>query len=247
MEQKALGIDIGGTTIKAAVVCTGDGELLSEPSSLPLPQPATPENLTLAIQAVLTKTNWSGPIGVGYPGVVKNGRISSAAHVDKSFIGRDWLTQLRTETNSPVTLLNDADAAGIAEMRFGAGVGQNDKTVLLVTLGTGIGTALFCHGQLFPNTEFGHLQLGESEAEDQAAAAVRIKQNLDWEQYGRRVDLFLREMERLLSPDLIIIGGGITENYENFQSFLRVQARVVPATLGNNAGLIGAALTAIDR
>ena len=243
--DSVLGLDIGGSAIKAAPVDVDSGRLLSDPQQFPVPDRVTPDVLLTAVGSCLSRFKWTGPLGVGYPGVVKSGHTLSAAHVDDSFIGLDWLAQLRTLTDSSVALLNDADAAGLAEIHFGAGAAHaasDDKTVLVMTLGTGIGTALFRSGQLFPNTEFGHVQMGEAEAEDQAAAAIRIKDQLDWPQYGRRVNRFLVEMERLLSPDLFIIGGGISENFDKFSACLDVRAEVVPAALGNNAGLIGAAL-----
>jgi polyphosphate glucokinase len=247
-----VGFDIGGSAIKAGLVDLNSGRLQNEVAIMPLPQPARPDVLLNCIHKHLKKLNWDGPFGVGYPGVVKDGQIRSAAHVDTRFIGLDWLTQLRELTKGHVALINDADAAGLAEMKFGVGAldqyqDVRNKTVLLITFGTGIGTALFRDGVLVPNTEFGHLQLGDSEAEEQAAAAVRVKENLSWSEYGGRVDRFLAEMDRLLSPDLIIIGGGISENYDKFGAHLHPQAALAPAKMGNQAGLIGAALNVLKR
>jgi len=248
MAQAVLGIDIGGSFIKFAPVDVNRGETLSEPAQIDPPQPATPEKLSAAIRSIMKSLKWSGPIGVGYPGVVKHGRTMSAAHMDSSFIGHDWLRDLRELTKKPIGLINDADAAGLAEVHFGAARDYSSResgTVLVVTLGTGIGTALFVGGRLLPNTEFGHMSMGEREAEQCAAASVRIKNNLDWPDFGQRVNLFLREMDRLLSPDLIVIGGGISENFGKFRAHIKVACPVVAAQLGNRAGLIGAAL-AVD-
>lgn len=223
MARIVLGIDIGGSSIKYATVDIAVGTVLSDPGEIPLPQPATPSALQGVIQTFLRQLPWTGPVGVGYPGVVKNGRTLTAAHVDQSFVGHDWLQDLRTLTSEPVALINDADAAGLAEVRFGAGSELSTPdagTVLVVTLGTGIGTALFHGGRLLPNTEFGHMQMGEREAEDWAAGSVRIKEQLDWPEYGSRINRFLREMDRLVSPDLIILGGGISENFARFSRIL---------------------------
>ena len=249
MTQFVLGFDIGGSLIKYAVVDIDSGETQEEPIQVPLPQPATPLALLTEIKTALAQLGWNGPFGVGYPGVVKNGHTLTGAHVDQTFLGHDWLSDLRSLTSAPVALLNDADAAGLAEIRFGAARGYatpNSGTVLLVTLGTGIGTALFHGGRLVPNTEFGHMQMGEREAEDWAAGSVRVKEQLDWPAYGARVSLFLREMEKLLSPDLIVLGGGISENFTLFRPYLGVRCPVAAAELGNRAGLIGAAL-AVSR
>ena len=246
MTQPVLGIDIGGSALKFAPVDTDTGQLTAPAQKLTLPQPATVAVLLESVRECRSIFNTTNSFGVGFPGVVRNGQILMAPHVDQSFVGHDWLTDLKALTKSPIALLNDADAAALAEVRFGAGSNHTKKpisgTVLLLTLGTGIGSALIRDGFLFPNTEFGHLLLGDIEAEDLAAATVRTRQNLSWDEYGTRLNRFLLEMERLLTPDLIIIGGGISENFKRFQTSLHLNTDVVPASLGNNAGLIGAAL-----
>jgi len=245
MVQPVLGFDIGGSAVKYAPVDISTGQTLSDTSSSPPPEPASPEAMLGVIKDVLKQLHWTGPFGVGYPGVVKQGRTLSAAHVDDSFIGRDWLRDLRSLTSESVALINDADAAGLAELRFGAArkfTGPGSGTALVATLGTGIGTALFHGGRLVPNTEFGHMQLDGREAEDWAAASVRLKEHLDWPEYGRRVNRFLQEMDKLFSPDLIVLGGGISENFREFLSYLNITCPVVAAELGNRAGIIGAAL-----
>ena len=245
MAELVLGFDIGGSSIKFAPVNTQTGIIEGEAQTVLLPQPATPQALLVAISAGLQSLNWTGPFGVGYPGVIKGGRTLSAAHLDKSFLGLDWLSDLRTLSPALVALINDADAAGLAEVRFGGArtfASPQSGTVLVATLGTGIGTALFHGGRLFPNTEFGHMQMGAREAEQWAAGAVRIREQLDWPAYGQRVSLFLQQMDRLVSPDLIVLGGGVSENFAQFQPYLRASCPITNATLGNNAGLIGAAL-----
>lgn len=245
MAELILGFDIGGSSIKFAQVDIQTGDIDGEPQTVPLPQPATPQALLEAVREGVRMFAPSGPFGVGYPGVIKNGRTLSAAHLDKSFLGYDWLSDLRSLSPAPVALINDADAAGLAEIKFGAArefSSPQAGTVLVATLGTGIGTALFHGGRLLPNTEFGHMQMGAREAEQWAAAAVRIREKLDWPEYGQRVSLFLQEMDRLISPDLIVLGGGVSENFDQFQPFIRVNCPITNATLGNTAGLIGAAL-----
>jgi len=240
MNQPVLGIDIGGSALKFAPVDTDTGQLTAPAQSLSLPQPATATALLESVRECRSIFSATKSFGVGFPGVVKSGVISLAPHLDKSLVGHDWLTDLKSLTNSPVALLNDADAAALAEMQFGAG--SQNGTILLITLGTGIGSALIRDGFLVPNTEFGHLLLGDTEAEDLAAATVRTRKNLSWDEYGARLNQYLLEMERLLTPDLIIIGGGISENFKRFQASLHLNADIVPARLGNNAGLTGAAL-----
>ncbi|MEW5796886.1 MAG: polyphosphate--glucose phosphotransferase [Candidatus Zixiibacteriota bacterium] len=250
MTPLVLGFDIGGSLIKCAVVDITTGQTRTEPIQVPLPQPATPTAVFAELRAALGREKWHGPVGVGYPGVVKNGFTLTGAHLDRSFIGLNWLDDLRKLTAQPVALINDADAAGLAEIRFGAArifAAPDAGTVLLVTLGTGIGSALFHGGRLLPNTEFGHMLMGEREAEQWAAGSVRIRENLDWPAYGARVGRFLREMEKLVSPDLIVVGGGVSENFALFGPHIDIGCATVPAELGNRAGLIGAALAVTEE
>jgi polyphosphate glucokinase len=249
MVERVLGIDIGGSSIKFGLVETSTGSIAGKADSIELALNATPSELLEAIKEARDRLGWTGSIGIGYPGVVKQGRTLTAAHLDDSFLGLDWLTELRTALEVEVGLINDADAAGLAEVRFGAGAGSDAASILVATLGTGIGTAFFYNGRLFPNTEFGHMLLGDTEAEDLAAGSVRVAQNLSFETYGARLTRFLNEMERLIAPDLIILGGAISEDFGKFQPFLDTRCTTVPARLGNSAGLIGAALAVhgIDR
>ena len=229
-----LGIDIGGSGVKAAPVDTATGQLIAERLKLATPHPATPDTVSAVVAQLV------------FPGVVVNGVIHTAANVDPSWIGVDGATLFAKETDLPITLLNDADAAGVAEMRFGEGK-SGRGTVLLLTLGTGIGSALFIDGVLVPNTEFGHIQIRGKDAEKRASDLVREAQGLSWEKWAARVDEYLAEMEALLSPSLIIIGGGVSRKADKFLPLLTgLRARLVPAALHNDAGIVGAAMCAAD-
>jgi polyphosphate glucokinase len=243
MTGVALGIDIGGTGMKAAPVDLATGSLLHKRYRLLTPQPAKPKAVAEACRELVSHFAWQGPIGVTFPAVVKRGVVRTAANVDARWIGTDADGLLTETTGCPVAVLNDADAAGIAEMRFGAGTGRSGTTIM-VTLGTGIGTALFVDSVLVPNTEFGHIELRGRDAEERAAANVRETQDLSWKAWAEHVDDYLAAIEALLSPDLIIIGGGVSEDSDKWFKYLVREAEVVPAALGNNAGIVGAALFA---
>jgi polyphosphate glucokinase len=238
-----LGIDIGGTGIKAAPVDVEAGRLLTERLKLPTPQPAAPHAMAEVIRELVNHFSWHGQIGITFPGVVSAGAIRTAANLDHSWIGVDAIAFLGEATGQHVTVLNDADAAGIAEMRFGAGQGKAG-TVLLLTLGTGIGSALFYNGVLVPNTEFGHIEIHGKDAESRASERAREEGDLSWGKWADRVDEYLDKMEALLWPDLFIIGGGISKKSNKFLPRLSMRARVVPAALQNDAGIVGAAMAA---
>ena len=243
-----LGIDIGGTGIKAALVDPIKGIIQSETRKLATPQPAIASSMLRLIHDLIERFNWHGSIGCGYPGVVKNGIIYTAANLDPSWIKVDLASELKQFTTGVVTVVNDADAAGIAEMAFGAGKPRNKKgsgVVMLFTLGTGIGSALFVDGHLVPNTEFGHIEMDGVDAEKIAATVVREQENLSWATWAKRVNRYLKYMEMLFSPDCIIIGGGISENPELFFPYLDLKSEVLPAKMANDAGIIGAALAVI--
>lgn len=244
--SQSLGIDIGGTGIKVAVVDTAVGRLLSPPVYRPT-QPATPSAIASAIKETVDELRWHGPIGCGYPGVVQSGIARTAVHLSKEWIDQDVSRVLGEAVGAPVAVINDADAAGIAEMKFGAGrEHQSRGVVLLLTLGTGIGSALFVNGLLVPNTELGHVYIEGVEAEELAAASRRTSENLSWENWGARVNRYLAEMEKLFSPQLTIIGGGVSENFAQFALYLKTRAELVAAQLGNEAGIVGAALVAVE-
>jgi polyphosphate glucokinase len=245
---EALGIDVGGSNIKAAPVNLLMGELAAKPVKLETPESASPADVSDLLRNLVTRFSWTGPIGVGYPGVVKGGVTYSAAHVSNEWVGYSAEAALRELTGSVVRVINDADAAGLAEMRFGAGREHDSPdggTVLVLTFGTGIGSALFTNGRLLPNTEFGHMDMGGFEAEQLAAAKVRLSEDLDWSEWCQRINRFLAEMERLLSPDLIIFGGGVTENFDKFGHLLQTRAKLSPAQMRNEAGIVGAALAVV--
>jgi polyphosphate glucokinase len=238
-----LGVDIGGTGIKAAPVDVAAGRLTAERVKLPTPQPAAPDPMARVIRELVDQFSWQGPIGITFPGVVSAGTIMTAANLDQSWIGVNAVTFLGKATGQPVTVLNDADAAGVAEMRFGAGHGQSG-TVLLLTLGTGIGSALFYNGVLIPNTEFGHIEIHGKDAETRASERAREEGELSWHKWADRVDEYLDKMESLVWPELIIIGGGISRKSNKFLPRLSLRARIVPAALHNDAGIVGAAMAA---
>jgi polyphosphate glucokinase len=240
-----LGIDIGGTGIKAAPVDTATGELTAERQKLTTPHPATPDAVVEIVAQLVQAFDWTGPAGVTFPGVVVNGVIHTAANLDHAWIGVDAVKTFEEGTRLAVTVLNDADAAGVAEMRFGAGKGVGG-TVLLLTFGTGIGSALFTDGVLVPNTEFGHVEIRGKDAERRASELAREEHDLSWGTWAGRVDEYLSHVEALLSPGLIIIGGGVSRKSEKFLPLLSgLRAKVVPAVLQNDAGIVGAAM-AVD-
>lgn len=240
-----LGIDIGGTGIKAAKVDVDTGIIVKEPLKYPTPQPSTPDSVISVIERIVEQFEWTGPVGCGVPGIVKHDEVQLIANLDQSWIGVNLQKELSEILGGRVCVGNDADAAGLAEMRFGAGSDRKygvGDIVLFLTLGTGIGSALFTDGYLIPNTEFGLLEMGGHVAEKQAATVVRERERLCWEEWGGRVNKYLNLMDRLLSPDCIIIGGGVSAEFDQFSSYLQTSCDIIPARLRNNAGMIGAAL-----
>ena len=238
-----LGIDIGGTGIKGAPVDVNTGKLLAERIKLDTPRPSEPDAVATVVGELVKRFDWTGPVGITFPGVVADGVVRTAANVDKAWIDTDAHALLGNATGLKVAVINDADAAGLAEMKFGAGVGQQG-TVLMLTLGTGIGSALFTDGILVPNTEFGHIEIRGREAEKRASELVREEHDLSWGKWAGRVDEYLEHMEHLLSPKLIIIGGGVSRKSEKFLPYLTgLRATIVPAALHNDAGIVGAAMT----
>lgn len=239
--MQVLGIDIGGSGIKGAPVNIESGEMLAERFRIPTPQPAKPKAVAKTVAGIANHFEWQGPIGCGFPAVVQHGITRSAANVHKKWINADAATLFREKTNCPVTVVNDADAAGLAEMTFGAGKGLKG-VVLLVTIGTGLGTSLFTDGILLPNTELGHIEIDCDDAELMASDAARKRDDLSWKKWGKRLNTYLTRLEALVWPDLIILGGGVSKKNENFMPYLDVNAEIVIAESFNNAGIIGAAL-----
>jgi polyphosphate glucokinase len=240
----AFGIDIGGTGIKAAPVDLATGHLLAPRQKIATPRPAKPDAVADVVRQLVQSFGWTGPTGITFPGVVMGGVTRSAANLDPAWIGLDAETLLAKAAGQDVRLLNDADAAGVAEMTFGIGRGQ-PGTVLMVTFGTGIGSALFIDGTLVPNTEFGHIEIRGKDAEKRASEHAKTTQGQSWKQWAKHVDEYLAHVERLLSPHLIIVGGGISRESDKFLPLVTsVQARIVPAALHNDAGIVGAAMAA---
>lgn len=240
-----LGIDIGGTGIKAAPVDTDKGVLLEERYRIETPHPATPKKMLAAIHGVIDHWKWEGSIGCGFPGVMKEGEVYTASNLSKKWIGVNIRDEIEKLHNCKAVVINDADAAGLAEMKFGAGKDRNNPgggVVLMVTLGTGIGTALFIDGLLVRNTEFGHIEMDGVDAETRASALQREVHKLSWKKWGKRVNKYLSMMERYLSPELFIIGGGVSAKSEKFFHYFKVRADVVHAEMLNDAGIVGAAL-----
>jgi polyphosphate glucokinase len=240
-----LGIDIGGTGIKGAPVDVETGQLTAERFRIETPQPSVPNAVADVVKQVAAHFSYSGPAGVTFPAVVKHGVTYTAANVDRSWIGTNAGELFSRHIGGPVTVVNDADAAGVAEIRFGAGKDRKG-VIILVTLGTGIGSAVFLDGQLLPNSEFGHLVIRGKAAERRASEKVRVDKKLSWKQWAKRISEFLNELEKLFSPDLFIIGGGISKKAEKFFPFLttKTEVIVVPAQMRNEAGIIGAAYLA---
>jgi len=245
--MKILGVDVGGTGIKGAVIDTATGELVSERLRIESPRPATPESIGVTIRALVERHRWSGPIGIGFPAAIQHGVARTAANIDPAFIGLAVADYFARQTGCPVYVANDADVAGLAELRFGAGRGVAG-VVLVVTLGTGLGTALFGDGHLLPNTELGHIRLDNGlEAERYASEAVRDAENLKWKEWGDRFNRYLIALENLFWPDLIVLGGGASKKLDQFAARITVRTPVVPARFLNQAGMIGAALFAEEK
>lgn len=244
--MKILGVDIGGTGIKAAPVDTASGRLLKPRHRIDTPQPATPAAVVETVAALVEHFHWKGPIGCAFPAVIKKGVALTAANVDRKWIGTNLEQLLARKCGNTVVALNDADAAGIAEMRFGRGRNEHGLAAV-ITLGTGIGSALFYNHQLIPNTELGHLMVRGKDAERRASERARKKKDLSWKKWGENVNEYLQILESLLYPDLFIIGGGVSKEFAQFKKFLAPHAPVAAAQLKNEAGIVGAALAAEAR
>jgi len=243
---RGFGVDIGGSGVKGGLVDLEAGALDGERLRIPTPQPSTPEAVAEVVAEIVEKFQWDGPVGITLPCVVKHGVALSAANVDKGWINCDAQTLFAARLKrkpEDIVVMNDADAAGIAEMSFGAGVGKNG-TVVLLTFGTGIGSAVFLDGKLVPNTEFGHLQVDGHDAEKRAAASVKEEKELSWEEWTPRVSRYVNVLEDLIWPDLVIAGGGVSKKAHKWLPLLKVRTEVVAAALKNDAGIVGAAWAA---
>jgi polyphosphate glucokinase len=241
--MQILGIDIGGSGIKGAPVDTHTGRLVAERYRLQTPKGAKPGPMAEVVKEVASHFNWQAAVGCGFPAVIRNGVAESAANINEKWIGTNVAKLFSDATACPVYVVNDGDAAGLAEVTFGAGKGMKG-VVMMITIGTGLGTALFIDGKLVPNTELGHIEVECDDAEALASDAVRKKENLSWKKWAKRLDKYLSTIEHLFSPDLMILGGGVIKKQELFLPILTVKTRIIPAELGNDAGIVGAALAA---
>lgn len=242
--MSVFGVDIGGSGIKGAPVDLGRGELAEERFKVLTPHPATPDAVAECVKQVVDHFGWTGPVGATFPGVVTHGMTRTAANVDKAWIDLDAAGLLSQKVGCAVTLLNDADAAGLAEMEYGAGRGRKG-TVIVLTLGTGIGSAVFLDGALLPNTELGHLELHGHDAEKRASTKAKEDEDLSWEHWAKRLSKYLTHVEQLFSPELFILGGGVSRKADKFLPLISgVRAEIVPAALQNNAGIVGAGMAA---
>jgi polyphosphate glucokinase len=242
----AFGVDIGGSGIKGAIVDLDKGDLATERVKYLTPHPSTPEAVAEVVARLVKEAGWSGDLGATFPAVIKNGVAKSAANVDKSWIGTDVDKVFTDITHCDVTVLNDADAAGIAEARFGAAKGVKG-VVILLTFGTGIGSALLLDGQLVPNTELGHLEVDGADAEKKASSAAKDNEGLSFKQWAKRVQKYLSHVEKLFTPDLFVVGGGVSKNSDKWIPLLDLKTPIKPAELLNNAGIVGAAMAAHEK
>jgi polyphosphate glucokinase len=239
-----MGIDVGGSGIKGVPVDLETGEFVGERYRLPTPESATPDEVAETIAKIVKHFNWSGLIGSGFPAVIRNGIALTAANIHESWIGTNAEKLFSEATGNPVYVLNDGDAAGMAELRFGVGQQWQKGVIFMVTIGTGLGTALFVDGKLVPNTELGHIEIRGKDAEKRASDAARQRKEMSWEEWGGKFNEYLSSIERLFWPDLFILGGGISKQSHEFLPYLHLRTPVVPAKLLNQAGIIGAALYA---
>ena len=244
--MQVLGIDIGGSGIKGAPVDLETGNLLAPRLRIPTPESGKPRPMAEVVAQIVRHFDWQGTVGAGFPAVIRGGEVRSAANIHKKWIGTRIADLFSNTSGCPTHVINDADAAGLAEMVFGAG--QDRKgVVFVVTIGTGLGTALFTDGCLLPHSELGHIEIKGVAAEKRASDMVRKLEKLSWKQWAKRLDEYLLTIERLLWPDLIILGGGVAKKHDKFIHLLTVEAEVVPATLLNEAGIVGAALAIHER
>ena len=241
--MQVLGIDIGGSGIKGAPVDVETGKLLAERLRIKTPKKAEPKPVADVVAEIAKSFDWKGPIGIGFPAPIKSGVTLMAANVSEKWVGVNADDLFTKTTGCDCTMINDADAAGLAEMKFGAGKGQ-PGTVILLTLGTGIGSAIFYRGNLLPNTEFGHLEMKGEDAEYRASDAARQREDLSWKKYAKRLNKYMASMEKLFWPDLFIIGGGISKEAEKYIPLLKIETPIIPAQFLNEAGIVGAALAA---
>ncbi len=246
--MEALGIDIGGSGVKGAIVNTHTGELTTDRIRIPTPQPATPKSVIKTVGQIVKELDYRGPIGVGFPGVVIDGVTQTAANLDDGWVGLDVADAIAHKTGCSTVVRNDADVAGIAEMDFGAGKGEQG-VVMIFTLGTGIGSVMFVNGQIVPNLELGHLYLPgmKKDAESYTAERIRDEENLSWKKWGKRLNEYFHHIEFLFSPQVLIIGGGVSKKHAKYFDYIKTQADLRPAALRNEAGIVGAAMAGLSH
>ncbi len=245
-DQHILGIDVGASGIKGGIVDIEKGALLAERLRLETPVPATPKNMAKTFAELVKMHDWDGPVGCGFPAIVQHGIARSAANIDKKWKGVNIEEVLSNACQCQVSVVNDADAAGLAVMRYGLGKGK-EGSVLVLTIGSGIGSALFIDGTLVPNTEFGHITFKKKIAEHYVSNNARKQENLSWEEWGKRFNQYLKHIGRILSPDCVILSGGGSKKFELYEAFITVKFPVMPSQMLNNAGTVGAALYAWEK
>jgi polyphosphate glucokinase len=244
VEQQRIGIDVGGSGVKGGVVDVDRGSLITDRLRYDTPSPATPEAVVGVVGEVVGQLDAEGPIGVGFPAVVRDGVVLTANNIDRKWIGVDARTLIQDETGREIRISNDADAAALAEVEFGAAGGVSGS-VLVITFGTGIGSALVVDGRVVPNLELGQLELaGIRPAEQKFSAKARHSEDLDWDEWGDRANEYLVYVDSIFNPQLIVLGGGVAKRFDLFEDRLDPSLTVVPATLLNDAGIVGAALLA---
>jgi polyphosphate glucokinase len=241
MDSLGFGVDIGGSGIKGAKVDLATGQLASERVKIPTPQTYGIDEVVQTVLDVVARAGWEGPFGCTFPGIVKRGVLHSAANLGPHWVGIDFAELLSQRSGHKVVVLNDADAAGLAEVDFGVAKGR-DGVVIITTLGTGIGSALFLDGKLLPNTEFGHLEIDGEIAEKRASSAAKTREDLSYKQWAMRLQRFYSHLDFLFSPDLLVVGGGISRKSEKYLPLIETRAELVPAQLENQAGIAGAAM-----
>jgi polyphosphate glucokinase len=247
MDELPFGIDFGGTGIKGAPVDLEKGDFAAERERIKTPSPSTPKAVAEVFVELLGRfPDVDGPVGVTVPGIVRHGVVQSAANIDEAWVGTDADALFTEATGRDVHVVNDADAAGVAELRYGAAKGRSGL-VILTTLGTGIGSALLYNGVLVPNSELGHLEIGGHVAEKRAAASIKTNEGLSWEEWAARLTTYYRTLEKLFSPDLFVVGGGVSKKADLFLPLLDLHTEIVPAVLLNKAGIVGAALYASEQ
>jgi polyphosphate glucokinase len=244
--MNGLGIDVGGSGVKGAIVDLRTGKFVGERYRIATPEPATTKAVVRVVARLVKHFEWKGPVGCGMPGPVKRGVLMTAVNLHPSWVEAKAEELYSRACGRPVSVVNDADAAGIAEMRFGAGKGKKGVVVML-TLGTGIGSAVFVDGVMFPNTEFGQMEVRGKRGERRASARIKKDKGLSWEEWAERLNEYLAALEGLLWPDLLILGGGVSKRAKKFIPLLSTRAPIVPAQLENQAGIVGAALLAASR